>query len=109
MDVTENAKEAGFKLPVVITEALENRLAPTRVDQGLGQDYEGRLWDELWLASFTIKLADPGMDTVSFTVVLQEADTKSGRLQNIDLRLWAVRGPGYEGETVITVCFPEDF
>jgi hypothetical protein len=109
VDVTETAKEAGFQLPVAITEALENRLTPNRADQGLGQDYEGQLWNVLWLATFTIKLADRGTDTVNFTVALQETDAKSGRSQNIDLRLRAVCGPGDEGEPVVTIGFPEDF
>lgn len=109
VDVTETAKEVGFKLPVVITEALHNRLTPTKADTSLGQDYDGRLWDVLWLAAFTIKLADRGTDTVTFTVVLQEVEARSGQPQNIDLRLRAVCGPGDEGEPVITIGFPEDF
>ena len=109
VDVSETAKEAGFKLPVAITAALHGRLTPTKADQGLGQDYEGRLWDVLWLAAFTIKLADPGTDTVAFTVALQEADSKSGGPRNTDLRLRAVCCPGDEGEPVITIGFPEDF
>ena len=109
VDVTETAKEAGFKLPVAITEALENRLTPTRADQGLGQDYNGRLWDVLWLAAFTIKLADRGTDTVNFTVTLQEADARSGGPQTTELHIRAVCGPGDEGEPVITIGFPEDF
>ena len=109
VDVTETAKETGFKLPVVITEALHSRLTPTKADQGLGQDYEGRLWDVLWLAAFTIKLADRGTDTVTFTVALQEVEAKSGQPQNTDLRLRAVCGPGDEGEPVVTIGFPEDF
>jgi hypothetical protein len=107
--VTETAKETGFKLPVVITEALHSRLTPTKADQSLGQDYDGRLWDVLWLAAFTIKLADRGTDTVTFTVVLQEVEAKRGQPQNTDLRLRAVCGPGDEGEPVITIGFPEDF
>jgi hypothetical protein len=109
VDVTETAKEANFKLPVAITEALENRLTPTWADQGLGQEYEGRLWDVLWLAAFTIKLADRGTDTVNFTVALQEADAKSGGPQTTELHIRAVCGPGDEGEPVITIGFPEDF
>ena len=115
VDVTETAKEAGFKLPVVITEALHNRLTPTKADQTIGQDYDGRLWDVLWLAAFTIKLAGPGTDTVLFTVEQQEVDAKSettnASLQpkKVDLRLRAVCGPGDEGEPVITIGFPEDF
>lgn len=109
VDVTEMAKEAGFQLPVAITEALENRLTPNRADQGLGQDYDGRLWDVLWLAAFTIKLADRSTDTVTFTIALQEADAQSGRLQNIDLRLRAVCSSSDEDEPVVTIGFPEDF
>jgi hypothetical protein len=109
VDVTETAKEVGFKLPVAITEALQNRLIPTKADQIFGQDYDGRLWGVLWLAAFTIKLANRGTDTVTFTVALQEADAQSGRLQNTDLHLRAVCGPGDKGEPVITIGFPEDF
>jgi hypothetical protein len=41
----------------------------------------------LWLAAFTIMLADRNVDTVNFTVALQEADAKSGQPQNTDLHL----------------------
>ena len=109
VDVTEIAKEVGFRLPVAITEALHSRLTPSKADAGLGQDYNGRLWDVLWIAALRIKLADPGTDTVTFTVVLQEAEGKSGQPQNIDLRLRAVYSPGDEGEPVFTIGFPENF
>jgi len=109
VDVTEAAKEAGFKLPVAITEALHNRLTLTKAVQSLGQDYDGRLWDVLWLAAFTIKLADRGTDTVNFTVAMQEAEAKSGQPQNTNIRLRVVCSPGDEGEPVITIGLPEDF
>jgi hypothetical protein len=109
VDVTEAAKEAGFKLPVAITDALDCRLTPTQADQGLGQDIDARLWDVLWLAAFTIKLADRGTDTVNFTVVLQEAEARSGQPRNTNLRLRAVCGAGDEGEPVVTIGIPEDF
>jgi hypothetical protein len=109
VDVTETAKEAGFQLSVAITEALENRLTPNRADQGLGQDYDGRLWDVLWLAAFTIKLADRGPVTVTFTVAMQETDAKSGGPQTTELHIRAVCGPDDDGEPVVTIGFPEDF
>jgi hypothetical protein len=115
VDVTEMAKEAGFKLPVAITAALESRLTPTKADQGLGQDYDARLWDLLWVAAFTIRLADRGTDSVTFTVVLQEVEAKSGQPQNTDLRIRAVCAPGDEAEAVkatsrvVTIGLPEDF
>ena len=109
VDVTETSKEVGFKLPVAVTEALHNRLTPTKADASLGQDYDGRLWNVLWLAAFTIKLADPGTDTVTFTVTQQEVEPKSGQPHGVDIRLRAVCGPGDEGEPVITIGFPDDF
>ena len=109
VDVTEIGKEVGFKLPVAITEALQNRLTPTKADASLGQDYDGRLWDVLWLAAFRIKLADRGTDIVTFTVVQQEVEAKSGQPQKVDLRLRVVCGPGDKGEPVVTIGFPEDF
>jgi hypothetical protein len=109
VDVTETSKEVGFKLPVAITEALHNRLTPTKADAAIGQDYDGRLWDVLWLAAFTIKLADRGTDIVTFTVVLQEVEVKSGQPQKVDLRLRAVCGPGDKNEPVFTIGFPDDF
>jgi hypothetical protein len=109
LDVTETAKEVGFKLPVAITEALHSSLTPTKADANIGQDYDGRLWDVLWIGAFTIKLADPGTNTVTFTIAMQEAGAKSGRPQNTDLCLRAICGSGDDGEPVITIGLPEDF
>ena len=109
VDVTETAKEVGFKLPVAITEALHNCLTPTKAEASIGQDYDSRLWNVLWVAAFTIKLADRGSDTMTFTVVQQEVDTKSGRPQNVELRLRAVCGPVLAGEPVIMIGCPQDF
>jgi hypothetical protein len=115
VDVTEIGKEVGFKLPVAITEALQNRLTPTKNEAVFGQDYDSRLWNVLWVAAFSIKLADPGIDTVTFTVVQQEVDAKSGQLQNFELRLRAVCGSGNEDKPFkapfkgVTIEFLENF
>jgi hypothetical protein len=109
VDVTEISKEVGFNLPVAITEALHNCLTSTKADAAIGQDYDGRLWDVLWLAAFTIKLADHGREVVAFTVLQQEVEAKSGQPKEIQLPLRAVCEPGDEGEPVITIGFPEDF
>ncbi len=107
MDVTEVANQVGFRYPVAITVALHDRLQPSRHDTG--QDYDARLWDVLWVAALSVRLNDYETDTVHFTATQQETDPKTGHLQSIDLRLWAVCGPGDEGEPVITIGFPEDF
>ncbi len=109
VDVSETAKEVGFRWPVVITAALHDRLTPSQHDERLGQDYDARLWDVLWVAAYTAKLSDPGTDTVTFAVVLQEVEAKTGQPVNVDIRLRSVCGPGDEGEPVVTIGFPEDF
>jgi hypothetical protein len=109
IDVTETGKEVGFKLPVAITEALQNRLTPTKNEAIFGQDYDSRLWNVLWVAAFTIKLADPGTNTVTFTVVQQEVEAKSGQPQNVELRLQAVCGRGLADEPVIMIGCLQDF
>jgi hypothetical protein len=109
IDVTETGKDVGFKLSVAITEALQNRLTTTKAEAATGQDYGNRLWNVLWVAAFTIKLANRGSDTVTFTVVQQEIDAKSGQPQNVELRLRAVCGQGDEDELVVTIGCPKDF
>jgi hypothetical protein len=115
IDVTEIGEEVGFKPPVAITEALQNRLTPTKNEAVFGQDYDSRLWNVLWVAAFSIKLADPGIDTVTFTVAQQEVDAKSGQLQNFELRLRAVCGSGNEDKPFkapfkgVTIEFLENF
>jgi hypothetical protein len=109
VDVTETAREAGFRLPVAITAALHNRLTLTKADAALGQDYDGRLWDVLWLAVFTAKLPGSDTDTIRFSLEQQEANAHTGKPEKVALRLWANCGPGDNSEPVITIGFPEDF
>ncbi len=107
VDVTDIAQQVGFRFPVAITCALDGRLQPTRFE--VDQDYDARLWDMLWVAALNTRLTHYETDTVRFTFTQQEIDPKTGQLQNVDLRLRAVCGPGDEGESVITIGFPQDF
>lgn len=56
IDVSQLAKEAGFKWPVRITDALHHTLTPPKKSN---QDYTGRLWDVLHFAAVTCKNANP--------------------------------------------------
>src|SRR3954447_15830505 len=53
VDVTETAKEAGFRIPVALTHAAwaEYVSVPEGVE---GQDEKGRLWDVLWMCRYGI-------------------------------------------------------
>ena|SRR5690349_501588 len=107
IDVTEIATQVGFRFPVAITVALHDRLCPSMHD--VDQEYHGRLWDVLWVAALKARLQGSSTDTVNFIVTQMEADPRSGDLRDIDIRLWAVCGPGDEHEPVITIGFPQDF
>lgn len=94
VDVSETAREAGFRFPVAITAAV---LA--EIERGNGsQDCfrEGRLWDVLWMASLA---ARRGGSRTGYVV-------KIGRRNH---RLVLDCGPGDGAEPVITIGTPSDF
>jgi DNA repair protein RadC len=109
VDVSQMASEAGFRYPSAITADLYARLTPNQYEGELGQSYEGRLWDVVFLASFAARRAGT-QDRCSFDVSLFEADEAPPHLTHRrTLSLWIVVGPGDEGEPVITIGFPDDF
>ena len=109
VDVSQMAAEAGFRYPTAITADLHARLAPNEQEQALGQSYEGRLWDVVFLAAFAARRLGTA-DRGSFEVGLFEAEAAPPhRTRHVTLVLWMVVGPGDQGEPVITIGFPEDF
>ncbi|MDE3263320.1 MAG: hypothetical protein OYL41_15215 [Acidobacteriota bacterium] len=50
VDVSETAREAGFKVPVALTRAVWDRLVALPEGYLGFQDEAGRLWDVLWMA-----------------------------------------------------------
>jgi len=109
VDVSPTASEAGFRYPTAITADLHARITPNERDKALGQSYEGRLWDVVFLASFAarhVRMAD----RASFEVGLFEVEADPPHQpRRSTLKLWIVIGPGDQGEPVITIGFPEDF
>ncbi len=53
VDVSEMAREAGFRFPVAITAGVHALLS--NIPEKSGEDYDGRLWDVLWMASLAAK------------------------------------------------------
>ena len=89
--------EAGFRLPLAMTAtAFVATLAPIGTELPPGQDLKGRLWDVLNLLRWAIRR---GRDTdrVHFTVAVWNGK----RHDNVNL--WALIGPGDDGEPVITI------
>lgn len=50
VDVSEMAREAGYRVPVALTAAVAKLVTPSEDEADDGQDRDGRLWDVLWMA-----------------------------------------------------------
>ena len=103
VDVTEQAKAIGFRIPTVVTATLyQGYVAPPAGLEGEGQSVTGRLHDLLTLALFAAKRA-VNSDRVYFKVSFLMSP---GRLETVEVI--AQIGPGDQGEPVLTIMLPED-
>ncbi|MCZ2419230.1 MAG: hypothetical protein LC123_05250 [Burkholderiales bacterium] len=105
VDVSEMAKEAGFKFPVAVTRAAwadcvewsdENNKRQTY------QDEQGRLWDVLYMASLAAR-RNSGSE-VRFQLYRVPRGGRGVRPRLVTLQMHC--GPGDEGEPVITIGLP---
>lgn len=103
------AREAGFVVPVALTEAAwHDCVTWSREDTqrtGTPQDEVGRLWDVLWMAARSGRQQEGQM--ISFTVYRVPRSTRTGSPQPVELI--AHIGPGDDHEPVITIGFAIDF
>ncbi len=103
IEVSELAKQAGFRYPVAMTAAAwSDCVAWRETSRGAGQSESGRLWDVLWMVKLAMKHADG--DRISFTVLTVPAD--GGRAQLAALQ--AVVGPGDHWEPAITLMLHDE-
>jgi hypothetical protein len=102
IDVSETAREAGFKVPVALTAAVwADCVAWDREREVCPQDEAGRLWDVLSMAAFAAR-GRPDAAQVPFALLR----VPCGRLRPELARLVLAIGPGDEGEPVITIMQP---
>ncbi len=101
IDVSETtmAKEAGFKIPVVLTVGVNGLV---KVPEGLEgiQNFEGRLWDTLFLAAHAFVKFKGDRNLVPFNVIYQITSRK--RKEYI---LWLAFNE-HEG---FTIMLPEEY
>ncbi|WP_029459561.1 DUF6573 family protein [Solidesulfovibrio alcoholivorans] len=103
VDVTEQAKATGFKLPTVVTDNLYHHyIEPPAGLAGEGQSVTGRLHDLLTLALFAAKRA-VNSDRVYFKVAFLMTP---GHTETVEVI--AHIGPGDSAEPVLTIMLPED-
>ena len=98
VDVSEAAREAGFRYPVALTRAVwdEHVAVPPSVE---GQDEAGRLWDVLTMLRFAIRAGGGGSE-LRFRLHVRN-DNRDGEPPMVELK--AVCGPGDDMEPCITV------
>jgi hypothetical protein len=102
IDVTERAREAGFRVPVALTGAAWAECVA--VPHGLEgeQDETGRLWDVLWMCRMyaSRRLADPEF---LFHLLVKRG---AGRPETVMLK--AASGPDDSGEPCVTIMLPDE-
>ena len=103
VDVSETAKEAGFKYPVAITEKLYQSIS--EIPEAYShEDFKGRLWDVLWMCAVAASKESKG--TLLFKVILHTQNRIQEKETPITLK--AMCHPGDQHEPVITIMFPEE-
>ncbi|MFO0888321.1 MAG: DUF6573 family protein [Isosphaeraceae bacterium] len=105
LDVTETAKEAGFKVPVALTRAVWAEYV--RVPEGVeGQDEAGRLWDVLCMCRFGVARGeDRDASEVLFQLHVRN-DDRDGEPPLVTLK--AVCGPDDDARPAVTIMQVEE-
>jgi len=108
IDVSETAKEAGFKYPVAVTAAVwDTVIEPDDKAKSHGESATGRLWDVLWMLFVklcTIKAS--GRENAGTTIIYSLIATKDGRQHTIELK--AECHGGDHAEPVLTIMLPNE-
>ena len=100
IDVSEKARETGFRYPVAITAALWADINAIPESKSW-QDPQGRLWDVLFMAQEAIRRSKQGGSALLYRLILP-----IGQSTYYTVKL--VCGPGDEGEPVVTLLRPEE-
>jgi hypothetical protein len=108
IDVSDTAKEAGFKVPVAMTSAAWHQTVEwTDADsrRQTPQDEVGRLWDVVWMAYLVARRAS-GSCRVQFQLLAVPRGGTARRPRRMVLAMQI--GSGDDGEPVITLMLPDE-
>ena len=108
VDVTETSSEAGFKIPVAVTQAVwEKYISWTDkdTDKQSYQNESGRLWDVIWMLRMAANRSRIE-NTTFYQLYVIPRDGRSRKPAKV--RLKAVIHEGDHGEAVITVMLPSE-
>jgi hypothetical protein len=109
VDVSERAREAGFRIPVALTSGVWNECVEWSGSDAersnVPQDEIGRLWDVLTMARHAAQLhRNSGSNRCAFA--LYRVARGEHRTTRCELALHV--GPGDAGEPVITIMLPNE-
>lgn len=108
IDVTEMAKEAGFKIPVAVTYTVWDGYIDWTTEDSrkqTHQDQKGRLWDILWMLHLACR-RNSDVEYLNYRLYVIPRDGRSKKPRQIELK--AVIGGGDNGEPVITIMLPNE-
>jgi hypothetical protein len=105
VDVSETAKEAGFKIPVALTHAVwaEYVVVPEGVQC---QDEAGRLWDILWMCLVKISRSQNRDSSETLFQLHVRNDNHEGEPPLVTLK--AHCGPADDSKPVLTIMLPDE-
>ncbi len=102
IDVTEEAVEAGFKVPVAITRAVYDAYVAVP-EKASWQDERGRLWDVLWMTRIAAKIRGKGNSQIPVDLLVQNEP-----IGPMPVELKAVASPDDHGNMALTIMLPSE-
>ncbi|EKL9720603.1 hypothetical protein PS692_004352 [Escherichia coli] len=109
VDVTETAREAGFRIPVALTRAAwadcVEWTAADEARKATTQDEAGRLWDVVWMAHLAARTAG-NVERCLFDLYRVPREGRGNRPRRVSLAMQI--GPGDNAEPVITIMQPNE-
>ena len=103
VDVSETAKEAGFKYPVAVTQKLwDEYIVPDEAGRQVGQSEQGRLWDVLMVLRLAIQQGGDGREVCFPVIFLFEGS------DHRETTLKSVCGPDDDLSPCITIMLPDE-
>ena len=105
VDVSDMAREAGFKFPVAMTRTVWGQYV--EVPHGVqAQDEAGRLWDVLWMLLIAIKTGKGG-SVIEFSLLVRNHNHKLHHIKDrVSIKAICCRGD--DTEPVITIMLPNE-
>lgn len=107
IDVSNLAREAGFRFPVALTEAAWADCVVWVDSDSAGQVQQsesGRLWDVLWMASLAARRS--AGSEIRFSVLRVARDGVA--VEPSMVALMALCGPGDDLEPVVVIMLPDE-